>query len=1356
MKTYQYFLISLLLLSGSFGLCNANARDYKVELLDANDGFNASVIFSIVQDQQGFIWFGSGHQGMSRFDGKNLIKYRHNKNDKNSIPTDHAGNLFLDKHNNFWIGSWGGGAIYFDQSNSHFTQYQTNGAQADSISDQHVQSIFQDSQGDVWFGTFTTGLNKFNPNNQNFSHFDFARPGQSKPAQTGTSSGRIWDITQTEPNSLWLGTSYGLNNYNKITRQFRHFIPDPTKGIRSINKIRNILPTQRNSLLLTTDNGVLLFDIASEKFTHLKTQAEFQLDEVYSIIKTSFNEYWVSSAKGVFSFSLEDLTLKKVNLGGVDHCSQNLFEDKDQTIWLSCEGVGVYKITGANSFKLHDAAEFKSIHAMVLSNDNQLLITSSSGFFKYHINSGATSPLDIKGQINFNTLFQSAQGDLWYANNQGLYRKKPNGASQKILPPSNTEHATLFKDFQRIAQDNDGNIWLGTAHGLFILNKALNKIDYIGKQSSNNGLSNGLTDLTMHQIYKDQQGNMWVSTLNGLNFWNSKTKQFTHFYFTDDGQASKVNNFIYAIMEDSQNRVWVGSGKGLLLLNKNTGTFTRYDTSMGLANNEVSSIMEDDFGDLWLISAIGVSQFSPETSTFTNYDQRNGLSSSRYYDYSAKTPDGTLFFASRNGLHYFHPKDINKQPLNAGTVLTNVEILGAPSAKQYYAPTLTELDLAYNENYLKFEFATVDFSNARQIHYQYKLEGLDDDWVNNGTNNAAVYTNLAGGDYNFKVRSSYRDNEWYEDELSIPIKIATPFWLTWWMYLIYSVLLILVLQYYFARKSRKQSQEITRQKHFVSRLEQQVTEKTASIALESNKLAQANQIKSQFLANMSHEIRTPMNAVIGLSHIALRNETNEQQADYLQKIHSCAESLLGIINDILDISKIEEKKLVLESIPFELEPLIQKVVNICSYQIEEKPLELELVVEVAPDVNRSLIGDPLRLQQVLVNLLNNAIKFTEKGLVYLNVETCTDKDAKTQLQFSITDTGIGMSEEQQQQLFQSFTQADDSITRKYGGSGLGLTICKQLIELMHGSIWVKSELKKGTVVTFTAEFYLDQTANAAIKTKDYVEDTAPALPAHLRVLFVDNNQLAKKIVLHALHEVNIFPIEATSGQQAVERIQLANKINEPYDLVLIDLDIPQFDSITASTKVKAELPFILFVPANQKHTINKASMGIKVADIIEKPIVPTTLLQSIAHVLAPSASLSAPEKHINKIPQLSDFSVLLVEDNLLNLQVAKAFLADTNIQIDCASDGKIALEKIKHNTYDIVLMDVQMPNMDGITAAAAIRHELKLTELPIIAMTAHAMVDDAHKSKKAGMNEHLTKPISPEKLYQTLTKYLHK
>jgi len=568
------------------------------------------------------------------------------------------------------------------------------------------------------------------------------------------------------------------------------------------------------------------------------------------------------------------------------------------------------------------------------------------------------------------------------------------------------------------------------------------------------------------------------------------------------------------------------------------------------------------------------------------------------------------------------------------------------------------------------------------------------------------------------------------------------------MYAIYTVLALLAIQYYFVRKSQKQHREIERQKHFVSQLEQQVTEKTASIALESKKLADANKIKSQFLANMSHDIRTPMNAVIGLSSIALRNETNPQQTDYLQKIKSASESLLGIINDILDISKIEEKKLILEKIPFELEPLIQKVVSICSYKIENKPLEL--IVDVAPDVNKSIIGDPLRLQQILVNLLNNAIKFTEKGLVYFNIETFSDNKETIQLQFSITDTGIGMSYEQQQQLFQSFTQADDSITRKYGGSGLGLTISKQLIELMNGNILVKSELGKGSVFTFVAEFYLDQAGSAV------TEDISHALPENLRVLLVDHNQLTKKIVLHALHQVNIFPLEVSDGQQAVEQIQLANKINAPYDLVLIDLNVPKFNKLTAIQEIQENLPLILFVPAYQKHAAKKSSIGLNIASIIEKPIVPTTLLQSIAQVFRPSVSISSPESNkIDEIPQFSDFSVLLVEDNPLNQLVAKAFLADTNIHIDCASDGKIALEKIKHNTYDIVLMDIQMPNMDGLTAASAIRHELKLTELPVIAMTAHAMEGDADKSKKAGMNEHLTKPISPEKLYQMLTKYLH-
>jgi len=535
-------------------------------------------------------------------------------------------------------------------------------------------------------------------------------------------------------------------------------------------------------------------------------------------------------------------------------------------------------------------------------------------------------------------------------------------------------------------------------------------------------------------------------------------------------------------------------------------------------------------------------------------------------------------------------------------------------------------------------------------------------------------------------------------------------------------------------------------------LELQIHERTKELAAEKIKAEQANQAKSNFLANMSHEIRTPMNAVIGLTQLAQRTELSHTQKDYLNKIQDSSESLLGLINDILDFSKIEAQKMTLENIRFNLGKLLQRVVNVCTFKVHEKGLEF--IVDIAPDVPRVLMGDPLRLQQIIVNLANNAVKFTEQGSIHIKISNLPDMDGKSQLEFSVIDSGIGMDRAQQTRLFQSFSQADESVTRKYGGTGLGLAICKQLTELMGGKIWVKSTKGIGSTFSFTALF-----ERAALDEEHIFLSHKQAL-GKLKVLVADDINVARTVLLNALTQLGIKADGVNNGQEALEKVLLAEKEGRPYDLVLMDWKMPVMDGIESAARIQQEasgkLPHILMVSAYDKDEARRLAAQSGIKQFIEKPINQSTLIDALLGVLVKNEdniTLGDPNLDVS-IPDLSNFSVLLVEDNMINQQVATAFLADTKITTDTAENGLAALNKLENQRYDLVLMDIQMPEMDGLTAAGKIRNELKLTELPIIAMTAHAMEGDAEKSVIAGMNEHLTKPIEPKTLYQVLAKYL--
>jgi signal transduction histidine kinase/HPt (histidine-containing phosphotransfer) domain-containing protein/BarA-like signal transduction histidine kinase len=528
-------------------------------------------------------------------------------------------------------------------------------------------------------------------------------------------------------------------------------------------------------------------------------------------------------------------------------------------------------------------------------------------------------------------------------------------------------------------------------------------------------------------------------------------------------------------------------------------------------------------------------------------------------------------------------------------------------------------------------------------------------------------------------------------------------------------------------------------------LEQKVTDRTLE-------LERATQAKSDFLAKMSHEIRTPMNAVIGLSRLTLKTQLNSHQKDYIEKVVDAGEALLGLINDILDFSKIEAGKLSIENTRFKLSVLVQRSINLSAMNAHAK--SLELVTDIDSKIPQILAGDPLRLQQIIVNLVNNAVKFTEQGAVCIKVDLKEDMESQLLLQFSVIDTGIGMTPKQQSRMFKSFSQADESVTRKYGGTGLGLAISKELCELMGGQIWLESEAGKGSIFHFTV-------------CVDKVEKQAPVTRidqhaiAKLKVLVVDDIALARDVLINILADLGIEGEQVDNGATAIQMVKAAKDSGHPYDLVLMDWHMPGMDGIETSQRIHDakldDFSHILMVSAYDKDEARAKLDGSPIKLFIEKPVSHALMRDAIVHLLENESHqelVDAQEETVIEMPDFSSRRLLLVEDNAINRQVAIGFLEETHINIDIAENGLVALEKISENHYDIVLMDIQMPKMDGLTATWEIRHTLKKNELPVVAMTAHAMKSDVIRSKTAGMNGHIIKPIDPDILICTLLKFL--
>jgi len=517
---------------------------------------------------------------------------------------------------------------------------------------------------------------------------------------------------------------------------------------------------------------------------------------------------------------------------------------------------------------------------------------------------------------------------------------------------------------------------------------------------------------------------------------------------------------------------------------------------------------------------------------------------------------------------------------------------------------------------------------------------------------------------------------------------------------------------------------------------------------------ESSRVKSDFLANMSHEIRTPMNAIIGMTRLALRKNPGAAQLNYLNKIDNAAQSLLSIVNDILDYSKIEAGKMELEQIAFSLDEVLNNLDDIVREKAEHKGIEI--VFSMADEIPRYLIGDPLRLWQILINLVNNAIKFTESGRVTVEVKVEEGMTDARRLRFSVGDTGIGMSAEQVLNLFRSFNQADTSTTRKYGGTGLGLAITKQLCELMHGTLEVESEPGKGSTFVFAATFGLaigEPPIPVSARRRDLLKKS---------VLIVDDSENARDVLIAMLHANGLTARAVSSGEEALAAITRASEDGKPFDLVLMDWRLPGIDGIEASRHIKAQrtisrIPAVLMVSAFEREEAMSGVANNELDGFLIKPVNESLLIDSIASIFGvkpdyPNSDLRPVAEYFPA--ELTGRRVLLVEDNAINRDLAAELLGDLGIQVAIAVNGRQALDMVAAEAFDMVLMDIQMPVMDGLTATKLIRADDRFVKLPILAMTAHAMSGDRDRSLNAGMNDHITKPIDPNRLMAALIRWM--
>jgi diguanylate cyclase (GGDEF)-like protein len=817
-------------------------NEYSVELLTEEDGFVSSEIYSIIQDNQGLLWFGTGENGIMRYDGRKVTLFEFDSSNPNGLSHNDAGNLMLDRNGKIWIGTWGGGANLYQPKTGKFQHFIHEPLRSDSLASNRIQSLFHDQDGSIWLGSYDNGLSRYLGNNS-FEHIKKTDEGEPS-----LSHNRIWDIENNDGNSLWLATSFGLNLYDKHKQTFAHFFPEPSSPTPTgANEIRSILKTSKDKLYVGTQKGPFIFDKRNGLFTALKTLDDESLGQVNSMIEDQDGYVWFVSSKGLFRQSNSSAKIEKFIL---EHNNglRIVFEDSSRTIWVTSETHGIYKIVPHRKFKSINSAALIAPNAITANPNGDLLIVSASTqLYKWHISSHLletlSPPIFSKENgyqdnhfIERPIIFLDGNAGLWIAQDDGLAQFNLQTKQIEFLkyPKSDPSHAE-FRELRALNSDQYGNLWIGTyKNGIYHYDPQTKKFSHLDK-------SFGLSHPEVLEIFKDNQKNIWVGTGNGLNLWDDINQQFIQFKDEDNNVDSLLGEIVQDVHQASDGEIWIATQKGLNLYLPEKKGFKHFSRKNGLPTSLIRAIEDDKQGNLWLTTNKGISKLNPLSGEVTNFDSYDGLLGSNYYTHSlVRAGNDTIFTSSQRGIEYFNTASIEPNNNEFKIVLTGFNRMGQPLILEKPYSYVTDIQLSYLDYFFSFEFSVLDFSSPHKNNYAYKLAGYDDNWIEIGNRNVVSFTNLDGGSYKLLVKATNSNGKWGKQLLSINLTISPPPWKTWWAYSLYVLLTVVIIFAFIIFRTRLQQTEIARQKQFVLTLEEQVAEKTASLNAQARDLLTVN------------------------------------------------------------------------------------------------------------------------------------------------------------------------------------------------------------------------------------------------------------------------------------------------------------------------------------------------------------------------------------------------------------------------------------------------------------------------------------------------------------------------------------